>query len=109
MHVWCTHTRTHTHTHTHTHSDDVLDLNQTLCENLCNRSIVEFPTLVITKNDTRPHPSEESSLVDVPDDTPPPEEGPTEVCSDWSDYEDGEVRDQVVSSLQLIAQEYGDS
>lgn len=30
-----------------------------------------------------------------------------EVCSDWSDYEDGEVRGEV-SSLQLIAQEYGD-
>ena len=32
---------------------------------------------------------------------------PAEVCSDWSDYEEGEVR-EAVSSLQLIAQEYGD-
>ncbi len=34
-------------------------------------------------------------------------ESPVEVHSDWSDYEEGEVR-EAVSSLQLIAQEYGD-
>ncbi|XP_064405136.1 box C/D snoRNA protein 1-like [Halichondria panicea] len=95
-------------------SNEVLDIQKTLCDNFQDKTIVEFPVMIIGNKDTHTSPVENSPvnnsksplseaspvIMDI-------SESPVEVHSDWSDYEEGEVR-EAVSSLQLIAQEYGD-
>lgn len=103
---------------------DELDLEKSLCDNLQHKTIVEFPTLVIVKKGTcvdsntdssngidkqrddkvdsavlNRDEGEESSMVE--------EAGGEECGSDWSDYEEGEIKDKSkLSSLGLIARMY---
>ena len=103
----------------------LLDVQSSLCSNLKDRTVVEFPVLYVVTKGAGP-PSHKttptSDDTDTPDEATPisPETTPTregKCVSDWSDgsaSEEGEIVEGEklegnLSSLQLIANMYSDS